>query len=145
MFKLFRCNQQNIILLLLSKTTLNRSVNLASFNNLSYTAHNEPILDYKQGSPERLRLTKKLTEFLSINFTDKSQPLFDIPIIIGDKEIRTKSVKYQLAPFDHKLNVARFYHTDTTLLNEAIESNLSARAQWDNTSYDFRAQVFLFC
>ncbi len=132
MLKLLRINNSNL-------TYFNRQ-QLAS---LSYKAKNEPILEYKQGSAERVKLSTKLMEYLSLNFLDKSQPLFDIPIVIGDKEYRTNAVKYQLAPFDHKIKLARFYHADTTLLNTAIESNLSVRAEWENQPFDYRAQVLL--
>lgn len=134
MFNLLRINQ-NIIKPLIGGRHLT--------NSLSYTAHNEPILDYKSGSTERIKLNEKLMEYLSLNFTDKTQPLFDIPIVIGDKEIRNGAVKYQVAPHDHKLKLARFYHADKELVNEAIESNLAARAEWENQTFDYRAQVLL--
>ena len=111
--------------------------------NFSYKATNEPVLEYKQGSTERRQLQEKLLSYLSLNFTDKSTPLFDIPIIIGDKEIRTASVKYQVAPFDHSLQLARFYHADRATIDEAISSCLQARAEWDCLGAEYRSQVFL--
>lgn len=133
MFKLLR-NNSKLITPLSSRTQA---------NTFSYTASNEPLLDYKQGSEERVKLKSKLMEYLSLNFADKSEPLFDIPIVIGDKEIRNKNIKYQVAPFDHQLKLARFYHADKAQIEEAIQNGLAARADWDNTSFDHRAQILL--
>lgn len=133
MFKLLRSNKN-----LIRPFSINKQV-----SNFSYKAYNEAIQDYKQGSKERIALNEKLLQYLSLNFADKKEPLFDIPIIIGDREIRTENVKYQVAPFDHKLKLARFYHADRKLIDEAIENSLSAQADWQNCSHEYRAQVLL--
>ena len=132
MFKLLKYNQKLV-------TPIVRN-QLACF---SYTAKNEPLLDYKQGSEERIKLNEKLLQFLSLNFADKTEPLFDIPIVIGDKEIRTGNAQYQVAPFDHKLKLARFYHADRKLIDEAIENSMSVRAEWEGQPAEHRAQILL--
>lgn len=119
------------------------SASLPAARAFSYKAKNEVTLEYKQGSDERTKLKEKLLSFLSLNFADKSQPLFDIPIIIGDKEIRTDNVKYQVAPHDHQLKLARFYHADRPIIEEAIQSCLQARHEWEALSPEYRANIFL--
>ena len=69
--------------------------------------------------------------------------LFEVPCVIGDKEVRTGSVKYQLVPFEHGIKLARFYHADKATIGAAIESNLRARADWERAGVDFRANVML--
>lgn len=132
MFKLLKYNQKITLPIIRNQ--------LACF---SYIAKNEPLLDYKQGSEERVKLNEKLLQILSLNFADKKEPLFDIPIVIGDKEIRNENAKYQVAPFDHKLKLARFYHADKQLIDEAIENSMSVRAEWENRPAEHRAQIFL--
>jgi 1-pyrroline-5-carboxylate dehydrogenase len=130
------------------------SINRIIFNNYSsksrnselwnYVAVNEPILDYAKNSKERDDLQKTLNLFLNSSTTrDQREALFDVPIVIGDKEIRTNNVRYQLLPFDHNTRLARFYHADKKLLNEAIENSLLTRPAWENSSFDFRANILL--
>lgn len=119
---------------------LNNQLKFSSTNLHNYKAINEPILDYKKDSQERNELQQLLRNYLKGNQRDG---IFDVPIVIGDKEIRTNSVKYQPVPFDHSIKLARFYHADKKLINEAIENSLSARAEWENTSFDYRANILL--
>jgi 1-pyrroline-5-carboxylate dehydrogenase len=114
-----------------------------STNLEKYVAVNEPIYDYKRDSSERAELHKTLVNFLTIKGGDQREPLFDVPIVIGDKEIRTKNVKYQLVPFEHNIKLARFYHADKNLINEAIQNSLDTRAAWESTSFSYRSNILL--
>ena len=114
-----------------------------STNLEKYVALNEPIYDYKRDSSERAELHKTLVNFLTIKGGDQREPLFDVPIVIGDKEIRTKNVKYQLVPFEHNIKLARFYHADKNLINEAIQNSLDTRAAWESTSFSYRSNILL--
>lgn len=58
-------------------------------------------------------------------------------------KIRSSRVRYQLVPFDHSTRLAKFYHADKKLLNEAIENSLLTRPAWENSSVDFRANILL--
>lgn len=49
---------------------------------------NEPILSYKKGSPERAELEKALDSM--------SSECEEIPIVIGGKEIKSETFKYQV-------------------------------------------------
>ena len=127
----------------LAASTFNQICFSSSFNLLEYTTTNEPILEYKRGSVERSRLNEKIQHFLSLNASNRQEALFDVPIVIGDQEIRTEQSRYQVAPFDHRLRLARFYYADEKLIERAIEDSMSVRAQWDNTSFEYRAQIIL--
>jgi 1-pyrroline-5-carboxylate dehydrogenase len=110
----------------------------------SFRATNEPILDFAHDSKERAELSRALQAMLATNKVgDKREALHDVPIVIGDKEIRTNNVRYQLVPFDHGVKLARFYHADKELIGEAIESCMQARAAWEASSPDYRAGVLL--
>ena len=101
----------------------------------NYKAQNEPILDYNVDSVERNTLKETLLKYLD-------QPI-DVPIIIGDEEIRTNTSSYQVAPFDHNKKLAKFYYADKHLIEKAIENSLSARANWESMPLEHRAQIFL--
>src|SRR6218665_801671 len=53
-----------------------------------YHAVNERIYGFEPGTEQRLALDAKLKEYNS--------KVFDVPIVIGDQEIRTKTVRYQV-------------------------------------------------
>jgi 1-pyrroline-5-carboxylate dehydrogenase len=114
----------------------------------NYTATNEPILDFKKSSAERQTLHARLLEYLRIDHNKHSKDaLFDVPCVIGDKEIRLqdddKCVKYQVIPFEHGIRLARFYHADKELIHKAIESCMEARVAWEQTSIEYRANILL--
>jgi 1-pyrroline-5-carboxylate dehydrogenase len=111
----------------------------------NYKAGNEPILGFAPGSVERQKLKAQLDSMVDpAKRQGKSDNcIYDVPIVIGDREIRTNNVMYQPFPFDHKTKLAKFYHADKNLINEAIVNSLEARAAWDNTSFDFRSEILL--
>ncbi|GFS17896.1 delta-1-pyrroline-5-carboxylate dehydrogenase, mitochondrial, partial [Elysia marginata] len=100
----------------------------------TYTAVNEPMLDYAKGSPETERLEKVLEQY---------QNPVDVPIVIGDEEIKTGPVQRQVAPFEHKRTVATFYYATPEILKKAIESNLKARVDWEKRPLQERCDIFL--
>ena len=110
----------------LGKRVLGRTSSVsASSWSADYKAVNEPILDYRRDSDERNALNRTLDSFLSASkkkTSDNNDALFDIPIVIGDREIRTELVKYQRVPFQHNIKLVRFYHADESLLAEAIDN-----------------------
>lgn len=96
---------------------------------------NEPVLAFTRGSPERDALQKALKEL-------KGQTEA-IPCVVGDEEVWTSDVRYQVSPFDHGHEVAKFCYADKALLHRAIEAALAARKEWDLKPVADRAQVFL--
>ncbi|XP_065786003.1 delta-1-pyrroline-5-carboxylate dehydrogenase, mitochondrial isoform X1 [Muntiacus reevesi] len=96
---------------------------------------NEPVLAFTRGSPERDALQKALKEL-------KGQTEA-IPCVVGDEEVWTSDVQYQVSPFNHGHKVAKFCYADKALLHRAIEASLAARKEWDLKPVADRAQVFL--
>lgn len=95
---------------------------------------NEPILEYKAGSNEITELKKQL-EHASSNCED-------VPIVIGDEEIRTNNVRCQVMPHDHAKNIAAFYWADKKLINRAIDTAVKAQVKWDRTSLEERIRIW---
>ncbi|KAG4068262.1 hypothetical protein HA402_007782 [Bradysia odoriphaga] len=95
---------------------------------------NEPVLSYELKTRERLQLESTLEQM--------SQSCEDIPIVIGSKEFRTKSIQSQVMPFDHKHKIATFYHADESLIKLAMETATKAQKHWDRTSYQERFRIW---
>uniref|UniRef100_A0A8C2HH00 Delta-1-pyrroline-5-carboxylate dehydrogenase, mitochondrial n=1 Tax=Cyprinus carpio TaxID=7962 RepID=A0A8C2HH00_CYPCA len=69
-------------------------------------------------------------------------PIKEIPCVIGNEEVWTKDVRYQLSPFNHSHKVSKFCYADKELLNKAIEASVAARREWDLKPVADRAQIF---
>ncbi|NXO85173.1 AL4A1 protein, partial [Sitta europaea] len=96
---------------------------------------NEPILEFKPGSPERAALQKALADLKG-----KTE---EIPCVIAGEEVWTPTVRYQLSPFNHAHKVAKYCYASKELINKAINAALAARKEWDLTPVQDRAQIFL--
>lgn len=53
-----------------------------------FPLENEPVLSYKKGSPERVELEKVLDKM--------SSECEEVPLVIGDEEIKTNLCRYQV-------------------------------------------------
>uniref|UniRef100_A0AAR2IGH5 Delta-1-pyrroline-5-carboxylate dehydrogenase, mitochondrial n=1 Tax=Pygocentrus nattereri TaxID=42514 RepID=A0AAR2IGH5_PYGNA len=65
----------------------------------------------------------------------------EIPCVIGDEQVWTKDIRYQLSPFNHSHKVAKFCYADKELLNKAILASVAARREWDLKPVADRAQI----
>lgn len=96
---------------------------------------NEPILSYEPGSEEKIELKEKLKEL-------KSNPV-EIPLIINGKEVKTGNVKEIRAPHNHDLVLGKYHMAGEEEINQAISASLEAKKEWENTSWEKRAAIFL--
>ncbi|NXC43842.1 AL4A1 protein, partial [Penelope pileata] len=96
---------------------------------------NEPVLEFKPGSPERAALQQALA-----GLKGRTEA---IPCVVGGEEVWTSAVRYQLSPFNHAHKVAKFCYADKELINKAINAALAARKEWDLKPIQDRAQIFL--
>ena len=96
---------------------------------------NEPVLEYRTGSPERAALKKALAE-------QKSQAI-DIPMYIGGQEVRSGNLGDVRPPHEHKHLLGRFHKGDAGHVTQAINAALAAKHDWENLPWDQRAAVFL--
>ena len=98
-------------------------------------AVNEPVKSYAPGTPERdavLSTYRKMWE---------SQ--VEIPLYIGNKEIKTGNTKDIQPPHDHKHIVGKYHTAEKKHVEEAIENSLEARKAWADLPWEQRAAVFL--
>ncbi len=99
------------------------------------TPHNEGVLNYAPGSTERALLQSALTEA-------RSQQI-DIPMYIGDKEVRTGTKLEIRPPHDHQHVLATFSEGDAGTVTAAIDAALAAKADWERLPWEQRAAIFL--
>jgi len=99
-----------------------------------FQVHNEPMLSYLPGSSELQQLEAALERH--------GARVADIPIVIGDEEIRTDQVRYQPRPHDHKNPVAKFYHATPEIVQKAIDNCLAAREKWEAVPLAEKIAIF---
>ena len=96
---------------------------------------NEPIKDYAPNSQEKKSLVAKINELSSTKV--------EIPIIIDGKEIKTGNTGDCVKPYDHTHILGKYHKAGEEQVKMAIESSLDAWNDWSQTSFDFRAKIFL--
>lgn len=98
-------------------------------------AINEPVISYAKNSKERASLIAMYKKMY------KEQ--VDVPLYIGNEEIRTGKTVSMHPPHDHK-HVVGVYHTaDKNHIEQAVDSALKAREKWSKTPWESRAAIFL--
>uniref|UniRef100_G1PZ24 Aldehyde dehydrogenase 4 family member A1 n=1 Tax=Myotis lucifugus TaxID=59463 RepID=G1PZ24_MYOLU len=83
---------------------------------------NEPILAFTKGSPERDALQKALKDLKGRTEA--------IPCVVGDEEVWTSNVQYQVSPFNHGHKVAKFCYADKSPWVGASNRARPARVSW---------------
>jgi len=96
---------------------------------------NEPVLNYGPGSKEKATLKAALKELKSVTH--------DIPMFIGDKEVRTNKKIALRPPHEITHTLGYFHEGDETHVQQAIDAALKARAAWASLSWENRAAIFL--
>jgi len=96
---------------------------------------NEPVKGFTPGSPEKKALKAKLKEM--------SSKTIEIPIIIGDKVIKTKNLGECRCPHDRKTLLAKFHIMEPKHVKMAISTAMRARKRWAEMPWNHRAAIFL--
>ncbi len=107
-------------------------------NNAVFTfdlPQNEPVKEYRVGSPERESLKNKLEEL-------KNNPI-EIPLIIGGKEIKTGDTATVTMPTDHQHVLATYHKAGAKEVKMAIDAALAARDKWAAMPWVERASITL--
>ncbi|HEY8660221.1 MAG TPA: L-glutamate gamma-semialdehyde dehydrogenase [Hanamia sp.] len=97
--------------------------------------HNEPVLNYAPGSQERELLKQKLQEL-------KSKKA-DVPMYIGNEEVRTDKKVEIHPPHERNHVLGSFHQGDASHVKKAINAALKAKDKWANMSWENRANIFL--
>jgi 1-pyrroline-5-carboxylate dehydrogenase len=99
------------------------------------TPVNEPVKQYAPGSPERAELKARLDSM--------AKERVEIPIVIGGKEIRTKTTQQSVMPFNHRHVLADWHVAEPRHIQQAIKAALDARREWSTWPLEDRAAVLL--
>lgn len=97
--------------------------------------HNEPVLNYAPGSTERELLKSALQEL-------KSKTI-DVPMYIGNQEVRTGKKVEMHPPHEKNHVLGTFHEGDASHVKEAINAALAAKDKWASMSWENRANIFL--
>ncbi|MGA0558461.1 L-glutamate gamma-semialdehyde dehydrogenase [Larkinella sp. VNQ87] len=96
---------------------------------------NEPVFTYAPGSPERAKLKAALA--------DARAREVDIPMYIGEAEVRTKKKVAICPPHDHQHLLGYYNEGDRSHVQAAIDAALVAKTAWDALPWPERAAIFL--
>ncbi len=96
---------------------------------------NEPVLSYAPGSPERVSLQAEYDKMWN--------EIKDVPLYIGDLEVRTDKKQEIHPPHDHQHTVGYFYDGNDAHATQAIETALEAKQAWSELPWEQRASIFL--
>ena len=96
---------------------------------------NEPVLNYAPGSAEKKRLKEVLKELKSSRI--------DVPMYIGNEEVRTGNTADIRPPHEHKHVLGQFHTGEAKHVTKAINAALKAKEKWSNLSWENRANIFL--
>ncbi len=97
-------------------------------------AANEPIRQYRPGSPERESLKKTLSELKSTTF--------EIPLIIGGREIKTGRMGECRMPHAHGHVLATYHQAGPEEVALAVEESQKAWQSWSAMPWEDRVAIF---
>ncbi len=98
-------------------------------------AINEPVKSYAPNSPER--------EAVLAAYKKMWNETIDVPLYIGNEEIRTGNTKKMSAPHDHQHVVGTYHQAEKSHIELAISTALKARNAWSKMAWEQRAAIFL--
>ena len=98
-------------------------------------AVNEPVKSYALNSPERAAVNAAYAAMWNSKI--------DVPLYIGNEEVRTGDTKTMSAPHDHKHIVGTYHQAQKSHIEDAIATALQAKTAWANMAWEQRAGIFL--
>jgi 1-pyrroline-5-carboxylate dehydrogenase len=97
--------------------------------------HNEPVLGYEPGSPERDELRRRLDEL--------SSQRLEIPLVIGGEDVQTGDTFEAVMPHKRSHVLADVNKGGAAEVGRAIAAAADAWEDWSRTPWEDRAAVFL--
>ena len=95
---------------------------------------NEPVLEYRPGSPERAGILKAIKQL--------KQSALEIPLIIGGKAVKTGNLAPCIIPHDHAHQLAVFHKAGEKEVDMAIKAAATAAERWAAMDWDDRLAIF---
>lgn len=106
------------------------------FGNIgTVDVRNEPVLSYAVGSSHRASLQQMLSNM--------SGEQIELPLIIGNNEVRTGQLEKAIVPHDHAHVLANAFLAGPSEVEAAITAAKLAWHDWSRTSWETRAGIFL--
>lgn len=96
---------------------------------------NEAVKSYAPGSAEKKELKKTLAQV--------SSEEWDIPLIIGGKEVRTGNTGKVVMPHDHQHVLATYHKAGEKEVQMAIDAAMKAHKDWSELPWVERASVMM--
>jgi len=96
---------------------------------------NEPVFSYKPKAQERKLLLQELER--------QFRETIEIPLIIGNEEIKTGDTGKAVMPHDHAHLLATFHKAGEREIRMAIEAALEIKRDWENLPWIERASIAL--
>jgi 1-pyrroline-5-carboxylate dehydrogenase len=97
--------------------------------------HNEPVLGYEPGSPEREELRRRLDELASQRL--------EIPLVIGGEDVQTGDTFEAVMPHKRGHVLADVHKGGAAEVERAIAAAADAWEDWSRTPWEDRAAVLL--
>jgi len=98
-------------------------------------AVNEPVKAYAVGSKER--------EAVANAYKEMWNSKIEVPLYIGNQEIKTGNTRNMSAPHDHQHIVGTYHLAEKTHITQAIDNALETRKKLAAMSWENRAAIFL--
>jgi 1-pyrroline-5-carboxylate dehydrogenase len=98
-------------------------------------AINEPVKTYAPNSPEKTAVLAAYKQMWNSKI--------DVPLYIGNEEIRTGTTRTMSAPHDHKHIVGTYHLAEKAHIEKAIANALESKKAWANMAWEQRAAIFL--
>ncbi|MDH6311512.1 1-pyrroline-5-carboxylate dehydrogenase [Parabacteroides sp. PFB2-10] len=96
---------------------------------------NEPVKAYAPGSSEKKELKKAIAQV--------SSEEWDIPLIIGGKEVRTGNTGKVVMPHNHKHVLATYHKAGEKEVQMAIDAAMAAHKEWSELPWLERASIMM--
>lgn len=96
---------------------------------------NEPVKSYAPGTPEKAALKQVLKQV--------SSEEWDIPLIIGGKEVRTGNTGKVVMPHNHQHVLATYHKAGEKEVQMAIDAAMKAHKEWSELPWVERASVMM--
>src|SRR5690349_19392531 len=97
--------------------------------------HNEPVLGYEPGTPERDELRRRLDEL--------SSQRLEIPLVIGGEDVQTGDTFEAVMPHRRSHVLADVHKGGAVEVERAISAAAAAWEDWSRTPWEDRAAVIL--
>jgi len=113
------------------------AIDMTTTNRVSRppSPHNEAVLGFLPGSPERASLKEELER--------QSNEVVEIPCYIGGEEVYTGNIVEQVMPHDHGHVIAKVHLAGPEEVARACEAAVVAQGTWGRMDWEQRAAVFL--